>query len=169
MLDAALTATTWQGRIFGPNVAASRSAHGDVVRQRQQYRFDGGHHPPRLSYSARITRGTTGEPGGLPDPDLPNWIREHHRRLLCAALTILSAFCKAGRPAQRLKPWGSYEGWSALIRGAIVWLGLPDPEGAREELVAKLRQRGEQPPRPTCGMDGATGSPRRKASQQWGH
>src|ERR1700739_898578 len=45
-------------------------------------------------------------------PDLPAWMRAHHLRLLSAALTVLSAYCKAGRPAQRLKPWGSYEGWS---------------------------------------------------------
>jgi hypothetical protein len=56
-------------------------------------------------------------------------------RLLSAALTILSAYCRAGRPDQRLKAWGSFEGWSALVRQAITWVGLPDPGVTREELA----------------------------------
>src|SRR5262249_49100306 len=67
-------------------------------------------------------------------PALPGWVREPRRRLLSAALTLLSAYLKAGMPDQHLEPWGSYGGWSALIRGAIVWLGLTDPAGAREEM-----------------------------------
>ena len=27
----------------------------------------------------------------------------------------------------QLPAWGSYEGWSALVRSAVVWVGLPDP------------------------------------------
>jgi hypothetical protein len=34
-----------------------------------------------------------------------------------------------------LKPWGSFESWSALIRNALVWLGEPDPVTTREELT----------------------------------
>src|SRR5262249_30179721 len=33
----------------------------------------------------------------------------------------------AGWPDQDLLPWGSFEGWSALVRSAVVWAGLPDP------------------------------------------
>jgi hypothetical protein len=42
----------------------------------------------------------------------------------------------AGRPDQGLRPWGSYDGWSALVRSAVVWAGLPDPGETR----ALLRQ-----------------------------
>jgi len=41
---------------------------------------------------------------------------------------------RAGRPDQKLKAWGSYPDWSALVRGAIVWAGQPDPEMARESV-----------------------------------
>ena len=30
---------------------------------------------------------------------------------------------------------GSYEGWSNLVREAVVWCGLPDPGETRQELV----------------------------------
>src|SRR4029077_8946120 len=67
--------------------------------------------------------------------DLLRWVRQERPRLLAAALTILTAYCKAGRPDQRLKTWGSFEGWSGLVRQAIVWAGLPDPGETREELT----------------------------------
>jgi hypothetical protein len=51
------------------------------------------------------------------------------------ALTILSAYCRAGHPDQKLKAWGSFEGWSYLVRQALVWVGLPDPGETREELT----------------------------------
>jgi hypothetical protein len=31
-------------------------------------------------------------------------------------------------------PWGSFEAWSTLVRGALVWAGQPDPGEARDEL-----------------------------------
>jgi hypothetical protein len=67
-------------------------------------------------------------------PDLLAHVREQRGELLSAALTILRAYCVAGRPDQHLKPWGSYEQWSALVRAAVVWAGLPDPALTREEL-----------------------------------
>lgn len=47
-----------------------------------------------------------------------------------------AATASIGRPddSARLPPWGSYEPWSDLIRGAIVWAGMPDPRGACEQL-----------------------------------
>jgi hypothetical protein len=41
-------------------------------------------------------------------------------------LTILRAYYNAGLP-NRPSPLGSFEQWSDLVRGAIIWLGLADP------------------------------------------
>lgn len=68
------------------------------------------------------------------DPILPH-VEEQHPRLAAAALTVLRAYCVAGRPNMQLKPWGSYEGWSALVRGALVWAGQADPALGRQLLV----------------------------------
>lgn len=43
---------------------------------------------------------------------------------------------RAGMPDQGLPAWGSFESWSMLIRGALVWSGLPDPAVTRHELEA---------------------------------
>ena len=59
------------------------------------------------------------------------------------ALTILRGYCAAGRPAQGFKPWGSFEQWSDLVRGAIVWAGEPDPADTREELRAENDTTGQ--------------------------
>ncbi|OWK34183.1 hypothetical protein [Fimbriiglobus ruber] len=40
----------------------------------------------------------------------------------------------AGRPKHGLKPWGSYEGWSDVVREAVVFAGLPDPGETRVAL-----------------------------------
>lgn len=61
---------------------------------------------------------------------------ERRGELLGCALDVLRAYIFAGRPAMNLKPWGSFEAWSALVRGAIVWAGLPDPIGARANIDA---------------------------------
>ena len=51
-----------------------------------------------------------------------------------AGLAILRAFHVAGRPNQGLPGWGGFEEWSEWIRGAIVWLGLPDPSYGRRKI-----------------------------------
>lgn len=61
-------------------------------------------------------------------------VKAQRAELLGAALTILKAYIAAGKPDMALEPWGSFEEWSRLVRGAIVWCGLPDPALAREEL-----------------------------------
>ena len=68
-------------------------------------------------------------------PDLLGWLRQERGRLYMAALTILAAYIRDGKSDQGLKPWGSYEGWSALVRSAVVWLGLTDPREGYSESV----------------------------------
>lgn len=72
---------------------------------------------------------------GFKHPNLLSWVRAERPRLVVAALTVLRAFCVAGRPmVRRLPAWGSFEGWSTLVRGALVWAGEADPGETREEL-----------------------------------
>ncbi len=66
--------------------------------------------------------------------DLLGWISQERSRLAGAALTILGAWHAAGRPAADLPAWGSFTGWSAIIRQTLVWLDLPDPAAGRAEL-----------------------------------
>ena len=69
------------------------------------------------------------ERSGFRHADLLTWVPRQRPRLAIAAVTILAAYCAAGRPNMKLKPWGSFEAWSALIRQAVVWAGSPEPGG----------------------------------------
>jgi hypothetical protein len=67
--------------------------------------------------------------------NLKEWCREHHPRLVAAALTVLRAYVVAGRPAQGLSAWGSYERWSELVASSIVWAGGADVMAARPTIA----------------------------------
>ncbi len=71
----------------------------------------------------------------LRHPNLEAYIRRRRGELLAAALTILVGYIRNGRPDQDLPAWGSFEGWSGLVRSAVVWAGLPDPAATRHELA----------------------------------
>jgi hypothetical protein len=126
-LDRALTSTRWKDRILGrseeidlPLFAAwyatgnNVSVAADTARRVIHIRLD-------------VLDERPEERTGFRHPNLMAWVAEHRGRLLASALTVLSAYCKAGRPSQGLTPYGSFEGWSALVREAVVWVGLPDP------------------------------------------
>ena len=53
--------------------------------------------------------------------------------LVIAALTVLRAYHVAGRP-KKPNPLGSFERWSDLVRGALIWLGAADPVESMNQL-----------------------------------
>lgn len=73
-------------------------------------------------------------------------IASERERYIAACLTIVRAFILAGRPGlEQLTPFAGFDGWSASVRGALVWLGYADPvltvERSRDEdpELGKLR------------------------------
>ena len=47
--------------------------------------------------------------------------------LVVAGLTILRAYVVAGKPNQKISPFGSFEAWSRLVRASLIWLEEADP------------------------------------------
>jgi hypothetical protein len=136
-LDAALTGTDWTDRILGQtqNVRVpllmtwwatgnNVTVEGDLSRRVLPIRLlSPDEHPEDRQ--------------GFRHPDLLVWVRRERGRLVAAALSILAAYIRAGRPTLALKPWGSFEGWSGLVRAAVVWAGLPDPRAACGEFASR--------------------------------
>lgn len=133
-LDTVLTGTIWSERILGKSEKVSLplltvwygtgnniTFKGDTARRCLHIRLD-----------SDLEKPETRE--GFKHPDLLAWVHENRPRLVMAALTMLRGYCAAGRPAVGLKPWGSFEGWSTLVRNVIVWCGLADPGETRAEL-----------------------------------
>ncbi len=134
-LDSALTGTEWRDRVLGksemataPLLACWFATGNNVTVLRDTLR--------------RILPIRIETPDERPEerqgfkyyPLLPH-VEKEHPRLVVAALTVLRAYVVAGRPNMQLKAWGSFEGWSDLIRGALVWVGLTDPAIARQQLA----------------------------------
>jgi putative DNA primase/helicase len=61
-------------------------------------------------------------------------------KYIAAVLTVVRAYIRAGSPA-KYKPYGSYEEWSALVRGPLIWLGQRDPVNSKEEVRASDPER----------------------------
>jgi hypothetical protein len=134
-LDAALTATVWKDRILGVSrmvelpLCVTWAASGnnvmlaaDTTRRTLHIRLESPMENPELRT-------------GFKHPNVTEYALQHRSRLLTAALTILRSYCVAGRPRAGLPAWGSFEGWSALVREAVVWCGQPDPAATRQELA----------------------------------
>src|SRR5262249_2277772 len=130
-LDRVLTTTAWKDRILGLNKIVDAPLYvtwygtgnnvvpsGDTPRRICHIRLESNLEKPELGDDFRR-------------PNLLAYVRANRMELLGAALTILRAYCVAGRPDMKLPAWGSFEGWSALVRNAIVWVGLPDPGETR--------------------------------------
>lgn len=134
-LDRALTTTRWKDRRLGSNdlvdlpltpvwLATGNNVQvgADTIRRTLHIRLDVlDEHPEHRA--------------GFRHPDLLEWVSTNRPRLLPAALSILAAYHQAGRPRLPLQSFGSFEGWSNLVRQALVWVGLPDPCLSRQRLV----------------------------------
>lgn len=127
-LDSVLTSTTWDGRILGKNekvctpintvwLATGNNVQvvADTIRRIIHCRLDVlDEHPENRR--------------GFRHPRLEQWVASQRPRFVRDCLVILAAYIRAGSPGKdELKPIGSYEGWSSLVRGSLVWAGMVDP------------------------------------------
>lgn len=136
-LDAALTGNTYTSRVLGKSLMAENipmkivwfaTGNGMII----------GADTARRSLLARI-EPTVEHPeqrsGPTPDTpwkyELPKYCFDNRPELLGYALTIVSAYVRAGRPKMNLEKasleMGSFEEWSKTIRSAVVWAGALDP------------------------------------------
>jgi hypothetical protein len=140
-LDACLTSGAIAGRLLGGNENVTLEAHGvfmgtannpsyrgDLIRRVLPCRLDSDLENPE-------------DRRGFTISDIRAHVHAERARLLVAALTLLAAFDAAGRPYQA-RPWGSFERWSELVSGAILWAGGPDVQETRAGLTALDEARG---------------------------
>ncbi|MBK8915026.1 MAG: hypothetical protein IPM64_10580 [Phycisphaerales bacterium] len=142
-LDRALTGTRWKDRILGkseevelPFIPAwyatgnNVQVAADTLRRIIHVRLDCLNEKPE-------------ERSGFKHDNLLAWVEARRGVLLSAALTMLSAYLRSGRATHNLKPFGSFEGWSNVVREAVVWVGLPDPCLTRDKLAESADTSGD--------------------------
>lgn len=70
--------------------------------------------------------------------DPVEYAQERRGQLVTAVLTILRAHHVAGYPgAGILPPWGGFDLWTRMVRGALAWLGVSDCYETRAEVLAQ--------------------------------
>jgi hypothetical protein len=134
VLDMALTSDTWKDRLLGGNriyngplnvtwFATGNNVQlaADTARRVCHVRLETPDERPEMKEGFRY-------------PDLRGHVLRNRGKLLGAALTILRGWVVAGRPAHKLRPWGSFESWSDVVREAVVFAELPDPGETRLQL-----------------------------------
>jgi hypothetical protein len=133
-LDGALTGMTVTERVLGTN--EQREAPLNLIffasGNNMQFRGDTARRAVPIDLAPMEERPD--ERTGFRHTPLLPWVQRHRRGLVQAALTVLKAFYVAKQPNQGLTPFGSYEAWSDLIRGCLVWVGEADPCAHRHEL-----------------------------------
>ena len=137
-----LTEPTWQNRILGESRNVSVQTNALLTATGNNLTFAGD--MTRRALLCRMDAGLENPEGRSFDMDLKSWVPDHRTELVAAGLTILRAFVSAGRPGvDRLTPFGSFEAWSSLVRGALVWLGEPDPCLTRKHIASDDPVKGQ--------------------------
>ncbi len=132
-LDCVLTSESWTDRVLGSSkttgelpmrtvwsITGNNMSFGSDVARRVL--------PIRLQSDLETPENRS----GFVHPDLIEWVRVNRPALATSALTILRSYFVAGCPVQIGGEWGSYEAWSRVIRGALVWCGAADPLPTRK-------------------------------------
>jgi hypothetical protein len=130
-----LTAPEWQNRVLGESETRTVPTNVLFLPNGNNIRFAGDMITRVIA--CRMDAGIE-DPGSRKfDRDLRLYVPENRPRLVAAALTVLRAFIVAGRPGlEKLTPFARFEDWSNLVRGALIWLGEPDPLITRDAVVA---------------------------------
>jgi hypothetical protein len=133
-LDAALTGTIWKDRLLGFNRTIELPIHTVWAATANHAELIGDLHRRLLHIVLDSKEEYPEDRDDFTIKDLPKHVIDNRPALLGAALTVLRGYCVAEYPDMKLKPWGSFEGWSRLVRSAVVWAGLPDPNETRVQL-----------------------------------
>lgn len=134
-LEAVLTGEVWSDRVLGSSVIRE-------AKIRTVFGFSGNNLRLSGDASRRVVRVRL-EPSeqnpedrcGFAVADLRSHVSERFPELHSEALVVLAAFAAAGFPGdESLEPWGSFERFSKVIRGVLVWCGFADPLESRKQL-----------------------------------
>ncbi|OYU90126.1 MAG: hypothetical protein CFE29_14095 [Bradyrhizobiaceae bacterium PARB1] len=131
-----LTEQFWQSRMLGVSRNATVATNVLMTASGNNLVFEGD--MTRRALLCRMDAGIENPEGRSFDMNLKQWVPANREKLVAAGLTVLRAFVVAGRPGlHKLSAFGSFEQWSGLVRGALVWLGQPDPCLTRSHIAAE--------------------------------
>jgi hypothetical protein len=134
-LDRALTTVRWRDRRLGTNSKVDAPLVTTFAATGNNVAIEADTARRTVHIRLNVLAERPEDRDGFKHPDLLAYVRANRQKLFMAALTVLSVYLREGCPAVPLRPMGSFEGWSRLIRGALVWCGRLDPCLGRDGLV----------------------------------
>lgn len=136
--DSAITSTTWKERLLGQSEIQAFPLLTVWWGTGNNVQFRSGADTARRTLHIRLLSPDENPEArtNFKHPHLVQHILSQRGQLAADCLTLLRAWSVARKSGVDLglKNWGSFEGWSAVVRGAIVYAGLPDPIEAHEEM-----------------------------------
>lgn len=133
-LEAAITMRHWSDRRLGFNETVDCPLYGVWYATGNNVEINSDMSRRILYVRMETTSERPDQRSDFKHSDLLGWVRVQRTHLVKCALTILSAYIRAGQPKQNVRQWGSFEEWNRLVSHSLVWCGLPDPNLTREEL-----------------------------------
>src|SRR5262245_58329562 len=119
-LDALFTSRTWKERVLGVTKMTAELPCSTIwICTGNNLQFEADTARRTLHIKLTSNEEHPENRSGFKHPDLLAWVKHNRPRLATACVTILRAWHLAGRPDQKLKPWGSFESWSDIVRNAV--------------------------------------------------
>jgi len=143
-LEMMLTTGRWTDRILGVNQNVDLPVNVVVMATGNNIRVVGDMPGRIITCRLETDLEKPRERTGFKYPDLLGHVKDNRPLLVVAALSIPAAYIKAGSPTQKLKAFGGFEQWSALVRGCLVWAGRPDPLETLPQKPAEVRVEDER-------------------------
>jgi hypothetical protein len=131
-LDALLTTGIWADRILGRSEAPAIESKTIWYATGNNLAFRRDDTARRTCVIRLLTQEERPEErSGFRIPDLPDYVRQRRAELFGSALVLLCGWLRCGSAPERLPgwrgPWGGFNDWDRVVRGAIVYAGLEDP------------------------------------------
>lgn len=134
-LDALLTTRVWSDRILGESRIERFVNNTVFCATANNFRLDASVDTSRRMIFIGIdshyddpTERTEFVHGS--GDQLLRWVTSNRPTFVIDALKMLRGFVQSGdqeKVISGVKPFASYDAWSRIVRGAILWAGLPDP------------------------------------------
>lgn len=131
-LEALLTTGVWSERLLGTNDAPNLDTHIVWYGSGNNVQYARDDIRRRVCNIRLMTQEERPEERkGFTHEDLEGHVARYRGLYLAAALTVLRGWMLAKKKASSLPgwggPWGSFNGWDQVVRGAVLFAGLPDP------------------------------------------
>jgi hypothetical protein len=146
-LQALLTTGTWSDRLLGSNDSPSFDVSTVWFAAGNNFQFKSNDIRRRTCLVRLVTREDRPEQRtGFKIANMDSFVAEHRPTLFRSALLVLRAWLCSGLKAAELDGWGGTWGlagtWDQVVRGAIVFAGLPDPIATKATSVEPVARDG---------------------------